>query len=538
MDRPSDKILILDFGSQYSQLIVRKIRELGVFSYIKPFNTPIDEILGDNPNGIIFSGGPASVYSIDSPKVDERIFDINLPILGICYGLQLIVQHFGGDIDRSAQREFGRAELQVSFDNDLPATLKLKRQAGLFKDVSNNSIVWMSHSDKVVSLPKDFSVIASTLNSDFAAVWNKKEKIFGLQFHPEVNHTTEGKKILQNFVVDICKCNRTWQPKNFIENTITEIKEKVGSDKVVCALSGGVDSTVSAVLVHEAIGDNLTCIHIDNGLMRKDESKNVVKFFQENLHSRLPHRYECGGQVKLRFVDASKIFLERLKGFEDPEDKRKIIGNTFIDVIEEEVSNLDDVKFLVQGTLYPDVIESVSVKGPSSVIKTHHNVGGLPERMKLTLIEPLRELFKDEVRLIGKELGISEEFLNRHPFPGPGLGVRILGEIDEVKLEILREADFIFINELNNFGIYHNVWQAFAVLLPVKSVGVMGDERTYENTIVLRAVTSTDGMTADWAKLDQDFLQHVSNRIVNEVRGVNRVVYDITSKPPATIEWE
>lgn len=524
MDRPTDKILILDFGSQYSQLIVRKIRELGVFSYIKPFNTSITEIFSDNPNGIIFSGGPASVYSIDSPKVDERIFDVNLPMLGICYGLQLIIQHFGGDIDRSAQREFGRAELQVSFDN--AATLKLKQQAGLFKGVSNNSIVWMSHSDKVVSLPKDFSVLASTSNSEFAAVWNKKENIFGLQFHPEVNHTIEGKKILQNFVVDICNCNRTWQPKNFIENTITEIKEKVGSDKVVCALSGGVDSTVAAVLVHEAIGDNLTCIHIDNGLMRKNESQSVVKYFQENLHFRL------------RFVDAGKTFLDRLKELQDPEAKRKIIGNTFIDVIEEEVSHLDNVKFLVQGTLYPDVIESVSVKGPSSVIKTHHNVGGLPERMKLTLIEPLRELFKDEVRLIGKELGIAEEFLSRHPFPGPGLGVRILGEIDEVKLEILREADFIFINELHIFGIYHNVWQAFAVLLPVRSVGVMGDERTYENTIVLRAVTSTDGMTADWAKLDQDFLQHVSNRIVNEVRGVNRVVYDITSKPPATIEWE
>jgi GMP synthase (glutamine-hydrolysing) len=514
MDQSSGKILILDFGSQYSQLIVRKIRELGVFAYIKPFHTSINEIISDDPNGIIFSGGPASVYDPDSPKVDKKIFDINLPILGICYGLQLIVHHFGGIIDRSAKREFGRAELHILSDNQL------------FRNVRNNSILWMSHSDKVISLPKDFSAIASTLNSDFTAVWNKKGKLFGLQFHPEVNHTVEGKKILQNFVIEICKCSRTWQPKNFIENSITEIREKIGSDKVVCALSGGVDSTVAAVLVDKAVGDNLTCIHIDNGLMRKDESQNVVKFFRENLH------------LKLHFVDASKTFLERLKGFEYPEDKRRIIGNTFIDVIEDEINHLDNIKFLVQGTLYPDVIESVSVKGPSSVIKTHHNVGGLPERMKLTLIEPLRELFKDEVRSIGKELDIPEEFLNRHPFPGPGLGVRILGEVDRNKVEILKEADHIYTSEMKNFGIYPDVWQAFAVLLPVKSVGVMGDERTYEYTIVLRAVTSTDGMTADWAKLDQNFLQHVSNRIVNEVKGINRVVYDITSKPPATIEWE
>ncbi len=514
MDRPTDKILILDFGSQYSQLIVRKIREIGVFAFIKPFDTPIEEIISENPNGIIFSGGPASVYSPNSPKVDKKIFDINLPILGICYGLQMIVQHFGGVIDRSAQREFGRVELQITEKDQI------------FKNISDNSIVWMSHSDKVISLPKNFSVLSSTSNSKYAAVSNTDEKIYGLQFHPEVKHTEEGEKILENFAIDICGCKKTWQPKNFIESSVEEIKEKIGDAKVVCALSGGVDSTVAAVLVHEAIGDNLTCIHIDNGLMRKNESHEVVKYFQENLH------------FKLRFIDAGKTFLARLKGIYDPELKRKIIGNTFIDVIEEEINHLGDIKYLVQGTLYPDVIESISVKGPSSVIKTHHNVGGLPERMKLELIEPLRELFKDEVRVIGKELGISEEFLMRHPFPGPGLGVRILGEIDEIKLDTLREADYTFISELKNFGYYNEVWQAFAVLLPVQSVGVMGDERTYENTIVLRAVTSTDGMTADWAKLDQNFLQHLSNRIVNEVKGVNRVVYDITSKPPATIEWE
>jgi len=514
MNLPTNKILILDFGSQYSQLIVRKIRELGVFAYIKPYNTTIAEIISDNPNGIIFSGGPASVYDSDSPKIDQKIFEINLPILGICYGLQLIVQHFGGVIDRSAKREFGRAKLQIA------------NVSQIFNNVSNHSIVWMSHSDKVISLPKIFSVSASTSNSKYAAVCNTEEKIYGLQFHPEVNHTEEGKIILENFIINICNCKSTWQPKKFIKSSIYEIKEKVGGAKVVCALSGGVDSTVAAVLVHEAIGDNLTCIHIDNGLMRKNESQNVVKFFQENLH------------LKLRFVDASNLFVQRLKGIQEPETKRKIIGNTFINVIEEEINHLGEVKYLVQGTLYPDVIESVSVKGPSSVIKTHHNVGGLPERMKLELIEPLRELFKDEVREIGKELGISNDFLNRHPFPGPGLGVRILGEVDDAKLEILRNADFIFIDELKNFGFYGEAWQAFAVLLPVQSVGVMGDERTYEYTIVLRAVTSTDGMTADWVKLDQNFLKQVSNRIVNEVKGVNRVVYDITSKPPATIEWE
>lgn len=509
-----DKILVLDFGSQYTQLIVRKIREFNVYAYVLPYNTPLSQIKKENPKGIIFSGGPSSVYESNAPTIEKEIFNLGIPILGICYGLQLMIHLLGGKVEKSPKREFGRASLEIKIFNPF------------MEGIPERINVWMSHSDKVISLADGFTRLASSDNTEFAVIYNEKLKLFGLQFHPEVYHTESGKRILENFSVGICKCDKTWEPWNFIKRIVQEIREKAEGKNFVCALSGGVDSTVAAVLVHEAIGDKLTCIHIDNGLMRKNESKEVVKFFRENLH------------LRVKFVDASRKFLDRLKNIVHPEEKRRIIGNAFIEVIEEEVKKIENVSYLVQGTLYPDVIESVSVKGPSAVIKTHHNVGGLPQKMNLKLIEPLRELFKDEVRIIGKQLNIPEDFLNRHPFPGPGLGVRIIDEITEERLNILRDADEIFINELRAWNLYHSVWQAFCVLLPVKSVGVMGDERTYENTIVLRAVTSTDGMTADWAQLNPEFLKQISNKIVNEVKGVNRVVYDITSKPPATIEWE
>ncbi len=510
----SELILILDFGSQFTQLITRRIREANVYSEIYPHTISLEKIKELNPKGIIFSGGPMSVYDDEAPDVDDRIFDLGIPILGICYGLQLISKKLNGKVEKASDREYGRTECEVLKDSVL------------FKDVRKKSVVWMSHGDNVTQPPSGFEVTAVSKHSPVCAIENSSRKIYGVQFHPEVHHTEEGVKIIRNFLFGICKCKGDWTPENFISNSIKEIKEKVGSANVICALSGGVDSTVAAVLVKQAIGDQLICIHIDTGLMRKNESKEISELFNSKLNLNHIH------------IDASEIFLEKLKDIIDPELKRKIIGNTFIEVFEREAGSFENVKFLVQGTLYPDVIESVSVKGASATIKTHHNVGGLPEKMNLKLIEPFRELFKDEVRSVGRALNIPEEFIERHPFPGPGLAVRILGAVDKEKLDILREADDIFIKAIKKNNLYNKIWQAFAVLLPVQSVGVMGDSRTYENVLALRAVTSVDGMTADWFPFEHNFLAEVSNTIINKVRGINRVVYDISSKPPATIEWE
>ncbi len=510
----TNSVLILDFGSQYTQLITRRIREKNVFSEIQPNTYTFEKIKMLKPKGIILSGGPMSVYDNDALELDKRIFELGIPVLGICYGMQLITKLFGGKVVQSDNREYGKAELNIS------------RESRILKNVNSGSIVWMSHGDIITEAPENFNVIASTADTPIAAFENTEKKIFGLQFHSEVHHTQEGSKIIENFLFDICKIEPDWKPENFIESRINEIKELVGNANVILALSGGVDSSVAAVLVDKAIGKQLYCIHVDSGLMRKNESAEVVKMFRDNFHLNIKH------------IDASGLFLSRLKNVVDPEEKRKIIGKTFIDVFDEEASKIENVKFLVQGTLYPDVIESVSVKGKSVTIKTHHNVGGLPEKMNLQLIEPFRELFKDEVRAIGKELNLPDDFIGRHPFPGPGLAVRILGDVTEERLAILREADDIFINELKNSDLYDKIWQAFAVLLPIQTVGVMGDARTYENALVLRSVTSIDGMTADWFKFDPEFLEKVSNKIIRNVRGINRVVYDISSKPPATIEWE
>ena len=507
-------IVILDFGSQYTQLIARKIRELHIYSEILPYNATIDEIKKHKPKGIILSGGPASVYHSDAPKPDERIFDLNIPILGICYGLQLLTQHFGGEVVKAERHEYGRAELEILDHEDL------------FYGLPNEIHVWMSHGDRVTKLPEGFEPIARTYNAPFAAIRNREKKIWGVQFHPEVSHTYLGKEILKSFAVRICGCSQDWTMGNFLKEKEQEIKQLVDGKKAICALSGGVDSSVAAVLVHNAIGDNLTCIFVDNGLLRKGEREQVEKTFRDHFH------------IPLVVVDAKERFLKALKGVTDPEKKRKIIGNLFIEIFEEEAKKIPDVEFLVQGTLYPDVIESVSVKGPSAVIKTHHNVGGLPEKMNLKLIEPLRELFKDEVRELGKELGLPDEIIYRQPFPGPGLAIRIIGEVNENDLNILREADAIVVEEIKKAGLYRDLWQSFAVLLPIHTVGVMGDYRTYEKVIAVRAVESTDGMTADWARLPHELLDRIMRRIINEVKGVNRVVYDITSKPPGTIEWE
>ncbi|NWF88977.1 MAG: glutamine-hydrolyzing GMP synthase [Ignavibacteriaceae bacterium] len=509
-----ETILIIDFGSQYTQLIARRVREANVYCEIHSHKISIDEIKKINPIGIVLSGGPMSVYDPDSPDIKIEILDLNKPVLGICYGLQLLCKNLGGKVESAKDREYGKAELSIE-GNSL-----------LFDEVRNDSIVWMSHGDYLTDLPKGFEVIGTSQHSPICAIENINKKIYGVQFHPEVVHTNEGKRIIKNFLFKICNAHGEWTAENFIEDSKKRIRSIVGDKKVICALSGGVDSTVAAVLVEHAIGDQLICVHIDNGLMRKNESKSVEKLFNERFHIPLIH------------IDASEIFLTRLKNIVDPEEKRKIIGNTFIEVFEKEAKKIVGAEYLVQGTLYPDVIESVSVKGSSATIKTHHNVGGLPEKMNLKLIEPFRELFKDEVRNVGRSLNIPNDFIDRHPFPGPGLAVRIIGDVTIEKLDLLRDADEIFISEIKKAHVYNDIWQAFSVLLPIQTVGVMGDARTYENVLALRAVTSVDGMTADWYRFDTDVLAKISNIIINKVRGINRVVYDISSKPPSTIEWE
>lgn len=505
-------IVILDFGSQYNQLIGRRIREMEVYSEIVPYNTPLEEILSKKPAGIILSGGPSSVNAADAHLVDRKLFDAGIPILGICYGMQLTAHLLGGKVTKGNKGEYGKSELEILRSNPL------------LTGVSRKSKVWMSHFDEVEEVPEGFEVSAKS--GVIAAMANEKKNIFTLQFHPEVTHTEEGTKILENFVHNICKAEKNWKLAGYIERTIAEIREKVGDEKVILGLSGGVDSSVAAVLIHKAIGDQLTCIFVDTGLLRKDEGRKVMENYGEHFH------------MKIDMVDASERFLSKLKGISDPEEKRKAIGNEFIAVFDEESHKFEGAKFLAQGTIYPDVIESQSVKGPSAVIKSHHNVGGLPENMKMKLLEPLRELFKDEVRKVGEELGIPHHLVYRHPFPGPGLGIRILGEVVAEKVKILQEADDIFVEELYKNNLYEKVSQAFVVLLPVKSVGVMGDERTYEYTAVVRSANTIDFMTAEFSKLPWEFLEHVSSRIINEVRGINRVAYDISSKPPATIEWE
>ncbi len=508
-----ETIIILDFGSQYTQLIARRIRENKVFCEIIPFSQKTERYKHKNIKGIILSGGPASVFDQKAPFCEREVFELGVPVLGICYGLQLIGKMFGGELERSKKREYGKAIIKINNHEDL------------FSEVKDQTTVWMSHGDHLSQPPSGFEVLAHTENIPCAAIRNKNKKIFGLQFHPEVVHTQEGKKVIHNFLFDICRCEGTWTAKSFMESSVLRIRDEVKGGKVVLGLSGGVDSSVCAMLVNKAIGGQLNCIFVDNGLLRKNEAQEVISVFKNF-------------DLNLISVDASQRFLDELKGLTDPEEKRKIIGKVFIDVFEEEAKKIKDVEFLAQGTLYPDVIESTSFKGPSATIKSHHNVGGLPEEMNLKLIEPLRELFKDEVREIGRKLKLPESIIGRHPFPGPGLAVRILGEVTKERLSLLREADDIFIQELKKSHLYDEIWQAFCVLLPVQSVGVMGDERTYENVIALRAVTSVDGMTADWAKIPFETLEEISNRIINEVKGVNRVVYDVSSKPPATIEWE
>jgi len=516
-------ILILDFGAQYSQLIARRVREIGVYCELHPFNLPIEKIRALHPKGIIFSGGPSSVYAEDAPHSAPEIYSLGVPVLGICYGLQLIAYQLGGEVDRSAHREFGAADVMIDDDTDLFSNLFGNGSA----NAGNKTMrAWMSHGDALTKMPAGFEKIAHTKNAPICAIRDKARNIFGVQFHPEVLHSEKGTEILRNYLYTICKCKGGWDARTIIEDDKAEIRRQVGSRKVICALSGGVDSSVLAVLLHEAIGDQLYCIHINNGLMRLNESDAVVKLYRDTY------------KFNLDYVDATELFLKNLAGVTDPEQKRKIIGRVFIEVFEQEAQKIGEVDFLAQGTLYPDVIESISHRGPSHTIKSHHNVGGLPERMRMKLIEPFRELFKDEVREVGRKLGLPEEFITRHAFPGPGLAVRVVGEITPERLTLLRKADAIFIQEIRAAGWYEKLWQAFAVLLPVQSVGVMGDMRTYENVAALRAVTSMDGMTAEWAQLPHDLLAKVSSRIVNEVRGINRVVYDISSKPPSTIEWE
>ena len=510
----NSSIVILDFGSQYNQLIARRVREMGVYAEVVPFHEDIDKILERKPEGIILSGGPASVYAKGAPTLDKKIFDANIPILGLCYGMQLITHLHGGEVERADKQEFGKASLELD-----------KKDSPIFKNIPNNTIVWMSHADHVNKMAEGFEIVAHT-DSSIAAIENRDKKIYAFQYHPEVTHSEHGFEMLKNFVFEIAGAQKNWSMENYIETTVKEIKETVGDKKVILGLSGGVDSSVAAMLINKAIGKQLTCIFVDTGLLRKNEAKHVMDIYAQNF------------DMNIKCINAEERFLSKLKGVEDPEEKRKIIGKEFIEVFNEEAIKLKDAEFLAQGTIYPDVIESVSVKGPSVTIKSHHNVGGLPEDLNFKLLEPLRELFKDEVRKVGRELGIPDYMVDRHPFPGPGLGIRILGEVTKEKADILREADDIFIEELRKEGLYSKVSQAFVVLLPVKSVGVMGDERTYEYTAVLRSANTIDFMTATWSRLPYEFLEKVSNRILNEVKGINRLTYDISSKPPATIEWE
>ncbi len=520
------RILILDFGSQYTQVIARRVRECQVYSQILPFDTAADELRSLDADGIILSGGPASVYAADAPQPDPGIFELGVPVLGICYGMQLMAHHLGGKVEHSQQREYGFGILEVD------------PSCQLFLSLPQRMDVWNSHGDKITELPAGFQKSGWTEGSPAAVIEHRSRQFFGLQFHPEVAHTPRGKEILQNFVYEVCGCEMDWTMGSFIDQTCHEIRQQVGEEKVILGLSGGVDSSVAAALLHKAIGDQLTCIFVNNGLLRSHEAEIVQRVFGENF------------QIRLHYVDASQQFFDKLKGISDPEQKRKIIGNEFVVVFEQATQELkageqqgedgdSHYKFLAQGTLYPDVIESVSISGnPAALIKSHHNVGGLPERMKFELVEPLRQLFKDEVRLVGSQLGLPKEIVQRQPFPGPGLAVRILGEITQERLRILREADAIVVSEMKSSEWYYKVWQSFAVLLPVRSVGVMGDERTYDFTIAVRIVESQDGMTADWVRVPYELLARTSNRIINEVQGVNRVCYDISSKPPATIEWE
>jgi len=508
-------ILIIDFGSQYNQLIARRVREHHVYCQIEPPDIPLDQIRTLQPEGIILSGGPASIYEKGSPKVDPGIFELGIPVLGICYGMQYMVNILGGAVAGSNKREYGFAALTV------------KDGGGIFRGIEKETTCWMSHGDSIQALPAGFQATAVTDNTPVAAAENREKRFYGFQFHPEVVHTREGMRMLENFLFRVCRCEKSWTMESFARDAVEEIRSQVGSGRVILGLSGGVDSSVAALLLHQAVGDRLTCVFVDNGVLREGEAEKVQDVFRKHY------------RIRLRFVRAKKVFLDRLKGVADPERKRKIIGRTFIEIFEKEAKSIKGAAFLAQGTLYPDIIESRSAfGGPSAVIKSHHNVGGLPRRMRLKLIEPLKHLFKDEVRLLGRELGLPDEMIWRQPFPGPGLAIRIIGEVTDRRLSILKKADVILQDEIRAAGYYRKLWQSFAVLLPIKSVGIMGDRRTYEHILAIRAVTSDDAMTADWAKLPHDLLGRIANRIINEVRGVNRVVYDISSKPPSTIEWE